>query len=305
MSCNIFIEGFSMNTKLMKRTGLVLLATILGACSTPQQNTKEQTAASLGDITIVSREDGSGTRGAFIEITGVLAKENGKEIDKTTKAATIQNNTEGVLSTVAGDKSAVGYISLGSLKDTVKALKINGVEPTAENVLNGKYPLQRPFNVAWRADKLSKVGEDFIKFVHSKDGQDIVVANKYIQAKKDTQAYTSSGVQGTLSIVGSTSVSPVIEKLAEAYKAKNPGVTINITANGSSAGMTAASDGTADIGMASRELKESEKAKLKYEPIALDGIAIIVNKVNPIADMTMDHVKGIYTGSLQTWAEIK
>lgn len=294
-----------MNTKLMKRTGLVLLATILGACSTPQQNTKEPTAVSLGDITIVSREDGSGTRGAFIEIAGVLTKENGKETDKTTKAATIQNNTEGVLSTVAGDKSAIGYISLGSLKDTVKALKINGVEPTADNVLNGKYPLQRPFNVAWRVDKLSQVGEDFIKFVHSKDGQDIVVSNKYIQAKKETQAYTASGVKGTLSIVGSTSVSPVIEKLSEAYKAKNPGVTINITANGSSAGMTAAIDGTADIGMASRELKESEKAKLKYEAIALDGIAIIVNKVNPITEMTMDNVKAIYTGSLQIWEQIK
>lgn len=294
-----------MNTKLMKRAGLVLFATVLGACATPQQNSKEQTAASLGDITIVSREDGSGTRGAFIEIAGVLTKENGKETDKTTKAATIQNNTEGVLSTVAGDKSAIGYISLGSLKDSVKALKINGVEPTADNVLNGKYPLQRPFNVAWRVDKLSQVGEDFIKFVHSKDGQDIVVSNKYIQAKKETQAYISSGVKGTLSIVGSTSVSPVIEKLAEAYKAKNPGVTINITANGSSAGMTAAIDGTADIGMASRELKESEKAKLKYEAIALDGIAIIVNKVNPITEMTMDNVKAIYTGSLQTWEQIK
>lgn len=295
-----------MNTKLlMKRAGLVLLATILGACSTTQQDTKEQTATSLGDITIVSREDGSGTRGAFIEIAGVLVKENGKEVDKTTKVATIQNNTEGVLSTVAGDKSAIGYISLGSLKDTVKALNINGVAPTADNVSNGKYPLQRPFNVAWRADKLSQVGEDFIVFVNSKDGQDIVVANKYIQAKKDPKPYTSSGVTGTLSIVGSTSVSPVIEKLAEAYKAKNPGVTINITANGSSAGMTAASDGTADIGMASRELKDSEKAKLKYEAIALDGIAIIVNKVNPIMEMTMANVKAIYTGSLQTWSEIK
>lgn len=298
-----------MNTKLMKRTGSILLAAFfLGACSNSQQpsGAKEtQTAANLGEITVVSREDGSGTRGAFIEITGVFVKENGKEFDKTTKTATIQNNTEGVLSTVAGDKSGIGYVSLGSLKDAVKAVKINGVIPNAENVLNGKYPLQRPFNVAWRADKLSKVGEDFIKFVHSKDGQGIIVANKYVEVKKDAPAYTTSGAQGTLSIVGSTSVSPVIEKLAEAYKAKNMGVTINITANGSSAGMTAAMDGTADIGMASRELKESEKSKLKHAVIALDGIAIVVNKVNPIESMTMDNVKSIYLGSLKVWDEIK
>lgn len=284
--------------------GLTLVACGNNAGESSTSSTATTPTSLTGDIGVVSREDGSGTRGAFVEITGVLTKEGDKETDKTTKTAVIQNGTEGVLSTVAGDKFAIGYISLGSLNDTVRAVPIEGVEPTSATVLDKTYKLQRPFNIAWKGE-LKEVAKDFVDFIHSKQGQEIAVANKYVEAKVDGAEYTASSKSGKISVVGSTSVSPLMEKFAEAYRKLNPDVTIDITSNGSSAGMTAAMEGTADIGMASRELKDSEKAALNSDAIALDGIALVVNKANGIESLTLEQVKEIYTGEITSWEEIK
>lgn len=286
--------------KHIVKTGLVLLAGVsLVACGSQGGDG----AASLGDIMVVSREDGSGTRGAFTEITGVLEKSGDTEVDQTTKAATIQNNTEGVVGTVSGNASAIGYVSLGSLTDVVKPVKIDGVEPSNETVLNGSYPIQRPFNIVWK-EGLSKQAQDFIHFIQSSDGQAIVTDKKYVAANQEGQPYQVTAQSGTISIVGSTSVTPLMEKLAEAYQALQPDVKIDITSNGSSAGVTAVQEGVADIGMVSRELKDKEKPGLTAEAIALDGIAVVINKENPLEELTAEQVKDIYTGKLLAWDEL-
>ena len=286
--------------------------------------------AQEGTIGVVSREDGSGTRGAFVEIVGVVDEEDD---DLTTLDAVIQNSTNGVMQTVAGDVQAIGYISLGSLGDDVKALAVDGVEATAENVTNGTYPIARPFNVAWSKDsELSEVATDFLDFVYSAEGQAIVEEEGYVQVtrsadEEDAEAteeestdeeateeeateavelpsYEASGLEGTIEVVGSTSVSPVMEKLAEAYSALNEGVTINITSNGSSAGMEAATNGTADLGMASRELADDEKEVLNFDAVAIDGIAVVVHPENPLADISLDHVKQVFLGEVTEWEEL-
>lgn len=286
-----------MKFKSLAKIGLVLLSSFaLVACG---NNTSGGSA-----IEVISREDGSGTRGAFTEITGVLTKDGDNEVDNTVKTAVIQNNTEGVLSTVAGNVNAVGYISYGSLNDTVKALDIEGVAISEEAILDESYPIQRPFNIVWKSG-LSKQAEDFITFIHSTEGQKIVTENKYVQTKNETSSYKSTGVSGKISVVGSTSVTPLMEKLAESYKELNPEVTIDITSNGSSAGMTAAQEGTADIGMLSRQLKDEEAGTVEQAAIALDGIAVVVNKDSKVNNLTMDQVKAIYTGELTDWSEVK
>ncbi|MGJ0022995.1 substrate-binding domain-containing protein [Streptococcus dysgalactiae] len=257
-----------------------------------------------GKIEVISRENGSGTRGAFTEITGILKKDGDKEMDNTTKTAVIQNSTEGVLSAVQGNANAIGYISLGSLTKSVKALAIDGVKANRETVLDGEYPLQRPFNIVWSSD-LSQVGQDFIKFIHSKQGQQVVTENKFIEAKTETAEYTSRNLSGKLSIVGSTSVSPLMEKLAEAYKKENPEVTIDITSNGSSAGITAAKEKTADIGMVSRELSPEEGKSLTHDAIALDGIAVVVNNDNKASQISMSQLADVFSGQLTTWDKLK
>lgn len=257
-----------------------------------------------GKIEVISRENGSGTRGAFTEITGILKKDSDKETDNTTKTAVIQNSTEGVLSAVQGNANAIGYISLGSLTKSVKALAIDGVKASRETVLDGEYPLQRPFNIVWSSD-LSQVGQDFIKFIHSKQGQQVVTENKFIEAKTETAEYTSRNLSGKLSVVGSTSVSPLMEKLAEAYKKENPEVTIDITSNGSSAGITAAKEKTADIGMVSRELSPEEGKSLTHDAIALDGIAVVVNNDNKTSQISMAKLADVFSGQLTTWDKLK
>ena len=257
------------------------------------------------DISVVSREDGSGTRGAFIELFGVEEKDaNGDKVDYTTDEAIIANSTEIVMTTVAGDDYAIGYSSLGSLNDTVKAVKIDGAEPTADNINNGSYTISRPFNIATKGD-VSNVAQDFINYIMSADGQQIIEDNGYIKAS-DAGAFESNGASGKIVVAGSSSVTPVMEKLQEAYQKVNSGAEIEIQESDSTTGMTAAMDGTCDIGMASRELKDTEiDGGLTATVIAKDGIAIIVNKNNPTKDLTKDQVNSIFLGEVTNWDEVK
>ena len=257
------------------------------------------------EITVVSREDGSGTRGAFIELFGVEEKDSsGKKVDKTTQDASITNNTSVMMTTVQGDKYAIGYASLGSLNDSVKKIKVDGVEATAENIKNGSYKIARPFNIAVK-DNLSEVSKDFIDYILSKEGQDIVEKNGYIKLD-DTKPYAGTKPEGKIVIAGSSSVSPVMEKLKESYLILNTNAKIEIQTSDSTTGVTGAIDGICDIGMASRDLKDTETSKgVKSIKIAMDGIAIIVNKDNSIDDISKDIVKEIYTGDIKEWSECK
>ena len=254
-------------------------------------------------IDVISREDGSGTRGAFVELTGVEQKIDGKKVDMTTEDAQITNNTAVMMTTVAGDTYAIGYISLGSLNDSVKAVKVAGVEATAENVKSGEYKVARPFNIAWKEDALSDAGKDFIAYILSSEGQAIVNANGYV-GSDDAAAYEAAGVTGKVVVAGSSSVSPVMEKLAEAYMAANTGVEIEIQTSDSTTGMTSAMEGSCEIGMASRELKEAEAAELESTAIAMDGIAVIVNNENPVENLSLEQIGAIYTGETTVWNEL-
>ena len=267
-------------------------------------NTQAAGGAS-GAISVVTREDGSGTRSAFIELFGVEAEnEAGEKVDNTIQTAEVTNSTSVMMTTVAGNTAAIGYVSLGSLDEkSVSAVKIDGVEPSADNVKNDTYKIKRPFNIATK-DGLSDVAADFIKFIMSEQGQAVVEENGYI-SQGNEGAYTASGMSGKITIAGSSSVTPVMEKLSEAYRALNSGVTIEVQQSDSTTGMTSAIDGTCDIGMASRDLKDSElSAGLKNTVIALDGIAVIVNKDSSITDLTSEQVKGIYTGVITDWSEV-
>lgn len=260
--------------------------------------------ARLGQIAVISREDGSGTRGAFTEITGLVEKNGDQEVDNTTASATVQNSTNGVMTTVAGNPSAIGYISLGSLNDTVKALTLEGVEPTAENILSGDYKLARPFLLVTKGEpKEGSLEADFIKFALSKDGQAIAEQEGYVKNEK-AEDYKPGNVSGEITVAGSTSVTPLMEKLVEAYKKVNSGANIQIQSNGSSAGITAAAEGTAQIGMSSRELKDEEKTNVQGIVLAQDGIAVIVNKENPAKDITMEQIKNIFNGSMAAWGDL-
>lgn len=254
-------------------------------------------------IDVISREDGSGTRGAFVELTGVEQKIDGKKVDMTTEDAQITNNTAVMMTTVAGDTYAIGYISLGSLNDSVKAVKVAGVEATAENVKSGAYKVARPFNIAWKEDALSDAGKDFIAYILSSEGQAIVNANGYV-GSDDAAAYEAADVTGKVVVAGSSSVSPVMEKLAEAYMAANANVEIEIQTSDSTTGMTSAMEGSCEIGMASRELKEAEAAVLESTAIAMDGIAVIVNNDNPVEDLSLEQICAIYTGETTAWNEL-
>lgn len=256
-------------------------------------------------INVITREDGSGTRGAFTEIVGILeGGENGEINDRTYVEAIVQNSTDAVMTSVTGDEYSIGYISLGSLNENVKAVKIDGVEATAENVQNKSYKISRPFNIAYKGD-LNPLAEDFINFILSTEGQDIVVNAGYVQVGTDLTNYErGKELEGALVIAGSTSVTPVMEELVQAYKEIYPKVTIEIQSTGSSAGMQAAIEGTADIGMASRELKESELAELTAQAIAMDGIAVIVNNNNPVEDLSLEQIKSIYVGEITEWNEV-
>ena len=260
----------------------------------------ENGASSTGNtINVITREEGSGTRSAFVEITGILEKNDaGEEVDNTYIEAVVQNSTEAVLSSVANDVDAIGYISLGSLNDTVKPVKVEGVEPTAENIKSGDYKIQRPFNIVYNED-ISDGVKDFLAFIESDDGQTIVEAEGYI-AEFSGETYATSDNQEAITIAGSTSVTPLMEKLVEAYTKFNPLFKADIQATGSSAGVKSAQDKTAEIGMVSRELKDSEK-DLQSAVIARDGIVIISNKDSTFDDMSMDDIKAVFTGEKTTW----
>lgn len=252
-----------------------------------------------GAITVISREDGSGTRSAFVELTGV-EDDNG---DNTTVDAEIANKTDVVLTSVAGNESSIGYVSLGSLNGTVKAVKVDGVEATTDNVKSGDYKLSRPFNIATKGEPTG-VAKDFINFILSADGQAIVEEEGCITVNDAAEAFTTDGSEGQIAVGGSSSVSPVMEKLIEAYQAVNPKAKIELQTSDSTSGMTGAIDGTFAIGMASRELKDEEKAELTGTSIALDGIAVVVNPNNTVEDLTMDQIKSIYIGETTDWADV-
>lgn len=296
----------------LKSFGKVAVVLALGASLVACGGNKKEDATAnaggkeegktLGAINVITREQGSGTRSAFTELTGVLVKDGDKEVDNTYAEAAVQSSTDAVLTTVQNDASSIGYISLGSLNDDVKALKVEGVEATPENIKSNTYKLARPFNVAYKKD-VDEKSMDLVKFIMSDEGQKICEEEGYVgDAKGET--YEPINNDAKLTVAGSTSVTPLMEKLAEAYKAKNPDVVIDIQSNGSSAGMTAAMEGTAELGMASRELKDEEKAALDFTVIARDGIAVIVNKENKAEDVTMDDLQKIFTGELTDWASL-
>ncbi|RPA65476.1 extracellular solute-binding protein [Aerococcus agrisoli] len=265
-----------------------------------ESSSAEATNAVTGAISVISREEGSGTRDAFIEATGVMED----DVDNTSAAATIMNGTDQVMTAVADDPNAIGYISLGSLNDTVKAVSVDGVAPTEETVADGSYAISRPFNIVYQGE-LEGVVADFHDFIFSEEGQAIVVEEGYVAADAEAAAYEGDGSQsGSINVVGSTSVSPVMEKIAEAYQAANPDVQVNITSNGSSAGVTAAAEGTADLGMASRALAEDETG-VTAEAIATDGVAVIVNPENGLEDISVETIKGIFTGEITDWADVQ
>lgn len=294
--------------KVRKAVGLALSALlVVGMVGCGNSANSANGGSKNGDtaISVVSREDGSGTRSAFVELTGVEEKDkDGNKIDNTTDEAIISNSTEIVMTTVAGNKNAVGYISLGSLNDTVKGVNIDGVEPTADNIVNGKYSLSRPFNIVTK-DGLSDVAQDFISFIMSEDGQKIISENGYVEVD-NTGAFKSNNAKGKIVIAGSSSVIPVMEKLQEAYKKINGNAEIELQESDSTTGVNAAADGTCDIGMASRALSDEESNKgLKTTSIAMDGIVVIVNTENDITDLTTAQVNDIFRGNVTTWDDVK
>ena len=301
--------------KLRKLLAMTLVVAMTGAlaagCGSKSEETgaegegEQQTAEwdASNDITVVSREDGSGTRGAFIELFGIEQKdENGNKVDHTTEDANITNSTEVMMSTVAGNEYAIGYVSLGSLGDSVKAVKIDGAEATEENIKAGTYKVSRPFNIATK-DEISDIAQDFINFILSEEGQKVVSENGYISLD-DVKPYESNGATGKVVVAGSSSVTPVMEKLKEGYQKVNSGAEIEINQSDSTTGMTSAMSGICDIGMASRELKDEEAQELTSIVIATDGIAVIVNNDSPVEELTSDQVKAIFTGETVAWDEI-
>ena len=257
-------------------------------------------------VVLISREEGSGTRGAFVELFGIEMKNaEGKKVDFTSEEADITNSTEVMLTSVAGNKYAIGYVSLGSLNKTVKPLKIEGVSPSVSTIKNGTYKISRPFNIITKETGLSENASDFIRFILSSDGQAIVEANGYISAAQNP-AYIATGKKGKITVAGSSSVTPVMEKLAEAYEKLNPEIKIEVQMSDSTTGVNSALNGVCEIGMASRELKDSEKAKGALQTkIAIDGIAVIINKENPTESASIQSVKDLYVGTISKWGDVK
>ena len=257
------------------------------------------------EIMVVSREDGSGTRGAFVELLGIEQEdEEGNTVDMTTLDATIASSTSVVMTTVAGNPYAIGYISLGSLDETVKALTVDGTEATVENIKDGSYKISRPFNIAVKKDGASELAQDFISFIMSEEGQAVIEEEGYISIADDAQPYAGSAPAGKIVVGGSSSVTPVMEKLKEAYAAVNPDAEIEVQQTDSSTDMSSATEGVYDIGMASRELKDSELETLTPTVIAMDGIAVVVNNENSMTDIAMEDITSIFTGEITSWADV-
>ena len=290
-----YLGGFFIMNKVKKSMiGLMTLSLLLGSLTGCG-------GAGNDAITVVSREDGSGTRGAFTELLGVAVD----DVDNTIDTAEITNSTAVMLTTVSGNTNAIGYVSLGSLSSDVKAVKVDGVEPSVEDIKNGSYAVSRPFNIVTKAE-VSDLAKDFITYIESSDGQAVIEDEGYISSNENAQPYTATNLNGTITIAGSTSVAPVMEVLADDYMKLNCGVTIEIQQTGSSAGITSTIEGVCDIGMASRELKDSETSQgVSSQVIAIDGIAIIVNNDNTVDTLSAEQIKDIYTGAITTWSEVK
>lgn len=299
--------------KTIKKTLAVLFASVMtvgvlagcsgGTTTDTASDSSSESSSSGGKITVISREDGSGTRGAFVELFGVEEEVDGETMDMTVDTADITNSTSVMMTSVADNVNAIGYISLGSMNDTIKALNIDGAEATADNIKNGTYKVSRPFNIVTK-EGLSEVAQDFIAYILSDEGQAVVEENNYI-SESSTGPYAGTSPAGSITVSGSSSVTPVMEKLKEAYAAVNPNAEIEIQQSDSTTGVNGAIEGICDIGMASRELKESETSQgVTAQVIALDGIAVIVNNDNPISEATSDQIKQIYTGEITDWSEL-
>lgn len=280
--------------------GLVIMSS-LASCGGTTDSSSSSGFDTTSQISVITREDGSGTRSAFVELTGVLEKTAETKSDNTLVSAIVQSSTQAVLTGVTGDITAIGYISLGSLNDTVGTLKIEGVAPSAETVKDGTYKISRAFNIATK-DAVSEVTQNFIDYTLSEEGQKIVADEGYVEVVENAEAFAGVKGEGTIKVGGSSSVSPVMEKLAEAYQKLNTKAAIEVNTSDSSTGMSAVAEGTVDIGMASRELKDSETEKgITDQAIAKDGIAVVINKENTVEDVTLDQLKDIYTGAITTW----
>lgn len=294
---------------MKKILGLGIILSVITAsfagCVTDSGNQNSSTdKTKTASISLVSREDGSGTRGAFIELFGIEEKDaDGNKIDRTSDMAEITNSTSVMMTTISGNKNAIGYISLGSLNETVKAVNIDGASASIENIKNGTYRIARPFNIAAR-DEENKNVTDFISFIMSEQGQKVIEDRGYI-SQGNQDPYNATGISGKITIAGSSSVAPVMEALKEAYVLLNPKAEIEIQQSDSTTGITSVAEGVCDIGMASREIKESELEKgLVPTVIAMDGIAVIVNNENPVNSLTSEQVKSIFTGYVSDWSEI-
>ena len=292
--------------KLKKAAAILMAATLaMGVFAGCGNGGDDAANGATGEITVNTREDGSGTRGAFVELFGIEEEVDGEKVDMTTQGAKVTNSTSVMMTTVADDVNSIGYISLGSLDESVTAVKIDGVEASAENVANGTYKVSRPFNIATK-EGLSDAAQDFVNFIMSAEGQQVIEDEGYIKAAADAAAFTSNNASGSITVAGSSSVTPVMEKLVEAYKAINPNVTIEVQESDSTTGMQNAIDGMCDIGMASRDLKDSETgAGLTGTVIAQDGIAVIVNNNSGITELTSDQVKSVYLGETTQWEDLK
>lgn len=292
-----------MKKLLYKVMGVMLIAGMMTGCSSSGSSLEGGFDTSR-EVSVISREDGSGTRGAFIELFGIEQKDaEGNKVDYTTEEAMITNSTSVMMTSVAGDKYAIGYISLGSLNDTVKALKIDGAEATADNIKNDTYKIARPFNIATKAE-VNEVAADFINYILSSEGQKVVEESGYISTG-EAAAFNGTNPKGKIVVAGSSSVTPVMEKLKEAYLAVNPNAEVEIQESDSTTGMTSAMEGICDIGMASRDLKDSEIEKgLVSTVIAMDGIAVVVNNESAVEELSSEDVKAIYTGEAIEWSDV-
>lgn len=292
-----------MRKKILAVMSAVVITTLaFTGCGSSNETSPDKASDGVsGEITVVSREEGSGTRDAFVELLGILDEE---ENDLTTQMAEVTNSTSVMISTVAQNEKAIGYVSLGSLSDDVKSIQVDGVDATAENIKSGSYKVSRPFNLAYKEDALTDLDKDFIKFIMSEQGQAVVDQEGYISLDAEG-SYESAGLKGKITLAGSTSVAPLMDVMKDEYVKLNPDVTIEIQESGSSAGIQSAMEGATEIGMSSRELKEDEAKELTSKQIAMDGIAVIVNKNNTIDNLTSEQIQSIYTGDVTDWADVK
>ncbi len=272
--------------------------------SSSSEASSEASFKTSSAITVIARDSASGTRSAFHELMGITQKQDGKTVDNLVVGALEFDGTDKVITAVEGDPYAIGYISLGSVSDRIKAAKVDGVAPSSETVKDGSYPVARPFLLVTKGEE-NELVKDFLAYIASVEGQETVTSKHYISAEESPAPYTGSGKSGTIKLAGSTSVEPLMQVLTEGYRKVNPGVTFEIQAQGSSQGIKAAMDGTFDIGMSSRELTEEEAAALNKHTIAMDGIAVIVNKENPVENFASKDLTSIYTGEVTTWNEVK